>query len=233
MQLPPLRSGTLLRRYNRFLADVRFDDGEDATVHCPNPGSMAGLKTPGFPVWCSTSDNPKRKLKYTLELVEADKTLVSVNTNNPNRLAEEAIRSGLIGEIGPFDRLRREVKYGRNSRIDIHLETPGGGETFVEVKNVHFRRTGNLAEFPDSVTARGAKHLEELMDMISAGHRAIMLFIVQRSDCNSFQTAPDYDQTYHETLLRAADHGVEVLCYDCDVTLTEILVRNPLPWTRF
>jgi len=230
MQLPALIPATLKRRYNRFLADVVFEEtGEALTAHCPNPGSMMGLKAPGSSAWLSTSDNPKRKLKHTLELIEADGGLVAINTNNPNKLAEEAIRAGTIPELAQFDALKREVKYAERSRVDILLES-GGQKTFVEVKNCHLMRTAGLAEFPDSVTARGAKHLTDLAGEVSAGHRAVMLFIVQRSDCQQFATAPDLDPTYHAGLKAAAEAGVEVLVHDCHISIEEITVRGPLPW---
>ena len=232
MDLPALSPARLVRRYNRFLADVeREATGDVVTVHCPNPGSMMGLKTPGSRVWLSESDNPKRKLKHTLELVEADGALVAINTNNPNKLAEEAIRDGTIAELAGFDTLRREVKYGENSRIDLLLSS-GAALTYVEVKNCHLMRQAGLAEFPDSVTARGAKHLVELAHMVEAGHRAVMLFIVQRPDCKRFATAPDLDGTYDVGLRTAADAGVDVLVYDCHVSTEEIAVRHALPWDR-
>lgn len=230
MQLPALIPARLEKRYKRFLADVTLETtGEQVTVHCPNPGSMMGLKTPGSRVWISTSDNPKRKLKHTLELVEADGGLVAINTNNPNKLAEEAIRAGVITELAGFDTLRREVKYAERSRVDVLLET-GGAMTFVEVKNCHLMRRPGLAEFPDSVTARGARHLVDLAGEVAAGNRAVMLFIVQRGDCSSFATAPDLDPVYHNGLAAAAEAGVEVLVYDCHITGDEIKVRGALPW---
>jgi len=235
MDLAPLLPATLVKRYNRFLADVVIEEtGEAVTVHCPNPGSMMGLKAPGSRVWISTSDNPKRKLKHTLELIEADGVLVAINTGNPNKLAEEAIRSGVVAELQGFKALRREVKYGETSRVDLLLEGPPGRETntltYVEVKNCHLMRQAGLAEFPDSVTSRGAKHLRELAAMVEAGHRAVMLFIVQRPDCKAFATAPDLDATYDAGLRAATEAGVEVLVYDCAVALEAITVRGALPW---
>lgn len=221
---------TLKRRYNRFLADTVLEEtGEAITAHCPNPGSMMGLKAPGSRVWLSTSDNPKRKLKHTLELVEADGGLVAINTNNPNTLAEEAIRAGHIPELSDFDRLQREVKYAERSRVDILLEK-AGRKTFVEVKNCHLMRAPGLAEFPDSVTSRGAKHLQDLTAEVANGNRAVMLFIIQRSDCETFATAPDLDPTYHAGLAAAAAAGVEVLVYDCHISTVSIDVRRALPW---
>ncbi|MEO0467295.1 MAG: DNA/RNA nuclease SfsA [Pseudomonadota bacterium] len=230
MLLPPLIPAKLVKRYKRFLADVVLDGtGEAVTAHCPNPGSMMGLKAPGSRVWLSTSDNPKRKLKHTLELIEADGGLVAINTNNPNILAEEAIRAGTVPELSAFDELKREVKYAERSRVDILLET-AGQKTFVEVKNCHLMRNPGLAEFPDSVTARGAKHLVDLAGEVAAGHRAFMLFIIQRSDCTRFATAPDLDPTYHAGLEVAAATGVEVLVHDCHISTQEITLRGALPW---
>ncbi|MEL7453086.1 MAG: DNA/RNA nuclease SfsA [Pseudomonadota bacterium] len=231
MQLPSLVPGILIKRYKRFLADVELTDGSVTTVHCPNPGSMMGLKTAGLPVWLSTSTNPKRKLPMTLELVEADGGLVAIHTGNPNKLAEEGLRNGTIAELSGFDTLRREVPYGANSRVDIVLETTGR-TTFVEVKNCHLMRSPGLAEFPDSVTTRGAKHLNDLMNERAKGHRAVMLFIIQRTDCTGFATAPDLDPVYHALLYEAAEAGVEILCYDCHIDTTEIIVRGRIPWHR-
>ena len=224
----PLKPGRLVQRYKRFLADIELDDGRAITAHCPNPGSMMGLKAPGSPVWVSEHDDPKRKLKFTLELVEADGDLVAVNTMNPNKIAEEAILAGKIAELSSHDRLRREVKYGANSRIDLLLEHDDRPPTYVEVKNCHLMRRPGLAEFPDSVTTRGAKHLGELSDMVKDGARAVQLFIVQRMDCTILSPARDLDPNYAEALTAAAHAGVEVLAYDCAINLTGVTVRKPL-----
>ncbi len=227
----PLIPATLIKRYKRFLADVRLEDGLEITVHCPNPGSMMGLKEPGSPIWLSDSKNPKRKLQYTLEVMRADGALVGINTNIPNKLAEEAILVGTISELSGYPVLRREVKYGENSRIDILLE---GGEVpaYVEIKNVHLMRTPGLAEFPDSVTMRGARHLAELTTMVEAGARAVMLYIVQRADCDVLAMAADIDPAYDQALKRALAHGVEVLVYRCTVGLDRIVVDTKLPFRR-
>ncbi|MBO6509825.1 MAG: DNA/RNA nuclease SfsA [Roseibium sp.] len=219
----PLISGRLVKRYKRFLADVVLDEtGEEITAHCANPGSMLGLKEPGSRVWLSKSDNPKRKLKYSWEIMEADGALVGINTAHPNRLVEEAIEEGRISGLAGYESLRREVKYGKNSRIDILLEGPAGEQTFVEVKNVHLMRDPGLAEFPDSVTARGAKHLVELADMVREGHRAAMVFLVQRPDCDRFSLASDIDPNYAKAFAEAKKAGVEAYAIGCDVRVDGI-----------
>jgi len=231
MRLPaPLVKGTLLKRYKRFLADVRLEDGTETTAHCPNPGAMMGVAPEGAAVWLSDHEGSKRKLQYTWELVDIDGGLVGINTQNPNRIAGEAIAKGAIPELSGYPDQRAEVTYGASSRIDILLD--GGRKKspcYVEVKNVHLMREGGLAEFPDCVTARGAKHLSELSDMVAGGARAVMLFIVQRSDCARFDLARDLDPKYGEAFDRALDAGVEALCYDCEITTSEIALRKPLP----
>ncbi|POF31650.1 DNA/RNA nuclease SfsA [Roseibium marinum] len=230
MKFPePLVSGRLVKRYKRFLADVILDeDGAAITAHCANPGSMLGLKEPGSRVWLSQSDNPKRKLKYSWEVMEADGALVGINTAHPNKLVEEALVAGRIGPLAGYHSLRREVKYGKNSRIDILLEDEGGSKTYVEVKNVHLMRQQGLAEFPDSVTARGAKHLAELADMVGEGHRAAMVFLVQRPDCGRISLAADIDPTYAAAFEVAQAAGVEVYAIGCDVRLDGIDAVRPV-----
>ena len=229
MEFPdPLIHGTLLRRYKRFLADIKLDDGREVTAHCANPGAMLGLKDAGAEVWLSPSRNPKRKLQYSWELMHADGTLVGINTAHPNGLAAEAIAAGRIAHLQGYEDLRREVKYGQNSRVDILLCQAGRPDCYVEVKNVHLMRQSGLAEFPDSVTKRGAKHLVELGDMVAAGNRAVMFYLVQRTDCDRFAIAGDIDPTYAKELHRAMGRGVEAICYDCDIETTGIQVRGPL-----
>jgi len=231
MRFPtPLLRGRLVRRYKRFLADVELDGGGAVTAHCANPGSMLGLTEPGAEVWLSPAANPARKLKYTWELVRAGDGLVGINTGHPNALAAEAIAAGRIPELAGYPELRREVRYGRNSRIDILLEgADEGPPCHVEIKNVHLSRRGGVAEFPDSVTARGAKHLAELGDVVRAGGRAVMLYLVQRGDCGRFAIASDIDPAYDAALKTALDQGVEALCYACAVTTEGIEVTKPLP----
>ncbi|MEM8772790.1 MAG: DNA/RNA nuclease SfsA [Pseudomonadota bacterium] len=230
MKLPaPLHRGTLIKRYKRFLADIRLDTGEEITAHCANPGSMMGVSAPGSPVWVSEHRDKKRKLPWSWQLVEVDGgTLVAINTSNPNAIAAEAIESGAIPELSGYDRMRREVKYGENSRIDLLLEDDRRGRCYVEIKNVHLRRRSDLAEFPDSVTARGAKHLRELIRVVEAGERAVMLFIVQRGDCRRLRPAADLDPAYAAAFAEAAASGVEMLAYDCEITTAEVILRRAL-----
>ncbi|MEM7288825.1 MAG: DNA/RNA nuclease SfsA [Pseudomonadota bacterium] len=219
----------LVKRYKRFLADVEFPDGHIETVHCPNPGAMQGLTQPGIRAWVSDSRNPKRKLQFTLELVEVEDVLIGVNTNRPNRLAVEAIEAGRIAKLARYDRLRTEVKYGENSRIDILLETDGQPDVYVEVKNVHFRRTPALDEFPDCVTARGAKHLHEMAREVAKGNRAVMLYVIQRGDGKHFGFANDLDPNYVKAFREAHASGVEALAIRCDVSVDRIVARDELP----
>ena len=229
MQFPdPLIHGTLLRRYKRFLADILLDNGEEITAHCANPGAMLGLTQIGSEVWLSPSRNPKRKLKYSWELMYADGGLVGINTAHPNGLVEEAISEIMVKELAGYDSMRREVKYGKNSRIDILLGAKSKPDCYVEVKNVHLMRQPGLAEFPDSVTKRGAKHLVELGEMARTGNRAVMFYLVQRTDCDRFSIAADIDPTYANELEKAMVQGVEAICYDCTINTEGIEVRAPL-----
>ena len=228
----PLLKGTLVKRYKRFFADIILESGETVTAHCANSGSMLAVKPEGAPVWISPANNPKRKLQYTWEIVEVEGHNVGINTAHPNLIVSEAIEAGRIPELSGYDSLRREVKYGKNSRIDALLEAEGQPACYVEVKNVTMKReltpSGN-AEFPDSVTARGAKHLVELADMIAEGHRAVMFYLVQRGDCAAFSVAGDIDPEYEAGLITAMKSGVEVVCYQCEVTPWEISISAPLP----
>ncbi len=235
MRFPsPLRRGTLVRRYQRFLADVVVDDGSVVTAHCANSGSMLGVKEPGSEVWLSPAANPARKLRYTWEIVRAEGTLVGINTNNPNILVAEAVAAGRIAELAGYPSLRREVRYGRNSRIDLLLGGEGRADCYVEVKNVHLRR-GVAAdgeapvEFPDSVTARGTKHLAELIEVVRCGGRAVMVYLVQRADAPQFRIAADIDPAYAAGLAAALAAGVEAVCYRCAVTPEAIEVTDRVP----
>ena len=219
---PPLIETILVKRYKRFLADVKMPGGEIITVHCANPGSMMGLTEPGIRAWISDSQNPKRKLRYSLEMVEVQNTLVGVNTNHPNKLAKEAIEAGRIPALAEFDSLLTEVKYGENSRIDILLKRDTEKDIYVEVKNVHFIRTPGLHEFPDSVTERGAKHLYEMANEVNNGNRAAMLYVIQRSDGDLFKIAADLDPNYAKAFEYALSQGVEAYAIRCDLRIDGI-----------
>lgn len=224
----PLIEGRLVRRYKRFLADVVLAGGREITAAVPNTGSMMGLTAKGARVWLSRSANPKRKYAHTLEIVEADGALVGVNTGLPNRLAEEAIRDGLVADLAGYPVLRREQRYGNRSRIDLLLEDPPRPPAYVEVKNVHLMRERGLAEFPDTVTARGARHLDELARMRDHGHRAIMLFLVQRPDCTRFRVCGDLDPAYAAAFARARASGVEAHALRCQISLSAITPECPI-----
>jgi sugar fermentation stimulation protein A len=226
----PLERGRLVQRYKRFFADVELDDGRAITAHCPNPGAMLGLNTPGLPAYVSRSDAPNRKLAHTLELVEVDGGLVGINTMHPNRLVAEALAEEAIAEVAGYDEVRREVPYGVGSRVDFLLTSGARPPCFLEVKNVHLSRGGGLAEFPDCVAARSLKHLRELTREVEGGARAVMVFVVQRTDCGLFDTAPDLDPAYAAGLVEAAGRGVEILCYGCDIGLEDIRIVRPIPW---
>lgn len=229
----PLVRGRLIKRYKRFLADVTLDTGEQVTATCPNTGSMMGLAVPGAAVWLSISTSPTRKYPHTWEMVETDlgrgSVLVGINTNHPNRLVADAIAAGAIPEVSGYATLRREVKYGVSSRIDILLEDPQKGLAYVEIKNVHLSRRDGLAEFPDSVTERGAKHLAELGAMVADGHRAVMVYLIQRSDAERFSLAADIDPRYAAAYQVAREKGVEALAYACHLTPEGIAIAHSVP----
>jgi sugar fermentation stimulation protein A len=229
----PLIPATLVRRYKRFLADVILPSGEEITAHVANPGAMTGLATPGTQVWLSKSDDPKRKLPYAWELAEVDfgggSEFVGVNTAYPNRLVHEALIADRIPECAGYPSLRREVRYGENSRVDFLLEGVDRPVCYLEVKNVHLMRAPSLAEFPNSVTARGARHMQELAAMAGAGARAAVLFLIQIGSATRFAPAADIDPAYAASLEAARARGVEALAYTCAVTTEGIVVDRRVP----
>ncbi len=234
MQFPSsLVPATLVRRYKRFLADVMLPSGETITVHVANPGSMLGLATPGSRVWLSKSTSASRKLAYSWELSEIDfgtgAELVGINTAHPNTLVAEALAAQTIPELAGYTRVRREVKYGRASRVDFVLEAEARPPCYVEVKNVHLMRCAGLAEFPDCVTTRGARHLDELAGMVAQGARAVMLFVIQIGSTQRFALARDIDPTYATGFGRARASGVEAIARRCRVDRSGITVAEPVP----
>ncbi|MCR8548421.1 DNA/RNA nuclease SfsA [Salipiger sp. P9] len=227
----PLIPATLLRRYKRFLADARLEDGREITAHVANPGSMLGLKDPGLKIWLEPNDDPKRKLKYAWRLVEHESgAFTGVDTGVPNRMLRVALEAGAVPGLEGYGAVRPEVKYGEKSRIDFLLLEEGRPDAYVEVKSVTLSRRPGLAEFPDSVTARGAKHLAELAAMVRAGHRAVMLYLVQRTDCSEVTLAADLDPAYARAFAEATAAGVEVLAFDCGISPEGVSLGRALPF---
>jgi len=224
---------TLARRYKRFLADVVLESGELTTVHVANPGAMTGLARPLSPVWLSDSGNPLRKLPLTWELVETDlgsgPELVGVNTGHPHQLVADALAAGLIPELRNYPSVRREVKYGENSRIDFLLDDPTRRPCYLEIKNVHLMRKPRLAEFPDCVTERGAKHLRELERVLASGARAVLFYVIQIPSADRLAVARDIDPAYAAAFDRARGHGVEMLAWRCRIDLGGIEIATPVP----
>lgn len=224
----PLLEGRLVSRYKRFFADVELPDGEVVVTHCPNPGSMRTCAPDRARVWISKSNNPKRKLAYTWELVEAFGGMVVVNTNLANRVVAEALDAGVIAELADYDEIKPEVRYGDSSRVDFLL-TRGDERCWLEVKSVTLHAGGAVSAFPDSVTARGTRHLHELMNMVRTGDRAVMLFCVSRDPTEVVRPADDIDPVYGETLREAVAAGVELLAYRCDVSPTNVELLERIP----
>ena len=225
----PLIAARLIRRYKRFLVDVRLPDGTEAMAHCPNPGSMMGMADEGIKIWLEPNDDPRKKLKYGWRLIEQDDGhFVGVDTGVPNRVVGPALLAHQIAGLPPYDAVRAEVKYADKSRIDFLLSD--AVDTYVEVKSVTLSRTTGLAEFPDSVTARGAKHLEALTQMVAQGHRAVMFYMVQRTDCAALSLAADIDPAYAAAFARATKAGVQVLAYDCAIDPKGVTLRRPMPF---
>jgi sugar fermentation stimulation protein A len=234
MRFPsPLIPAILIRRYKRFLADVVLPSGEETIVHVANPGAMTGLAAPGSRVLLSKSANAARKLPLSWELVDVDlgcgRELVGINTANPNALVAEVLQQELIPELRDYGSVRREVRYGRNCRVDFLLEAPGRASCYLEIKNVHLMRQAGFAQFPDCVTARGAKHLDELAGMTAAGARAILLFVIQIGSAEKFSLARDIDPGYAVAFDRARARGVEALAWRCELSEHAIAIEAPVP----
>ncbi|MDU8912624.1 DNA/RNA nuclease SfsA [Aestuariicoccus sp. MJ-SS9] len=223
---------TLLRRYKRFLADCRLEDGREVVAHVANPGSMLGLAEPGSRIWLEPNDDPRKKLKYAWRLHERDGHFTGVDTGAANRVVRAALEARSVPGLETFDTVKAEVKYGAASRVDFLLTGAGGPDTYVEVKSVTLSRQPGVAEFPDSVTARGLKHLTELEAMVAEGHRAVMLYLVQRTDCARVALAADIDPAYAAGFSRAMAAGVEVLALGTRITPESIQPGTLLPFTR-
>lgn len=218
--------GTLIQRYKRFLADVRLYDGQIITAHCPNPGAMLGLKAPNSRIWLSQALNAHaRKYPYTWELIEVNEALVGINTTHPNTIVAEALANRKIPALAAYKQIQREIKYADNCRIDFYLTGNGQAPCYLEVKNVHLERNG-FAEFPDCKTQRGVKHLQALTQMVNQGARAMILYVIQRQDCEGFKIASDIDRQYDAYHRIAVEKGVEQLCYQCAISTDEITLNN-------
>lgn len=225
----PLVPARLIRRYMRFLSDVELEDGTVVKAHCPNPGSMMGLKDAGMRVWIEGNDDPKKKLDWGWRLIELENAFVGIDTGAANGIFAEALSDGVDGLHG-YETIRPEVKYREKSRVDFLLTGEGRRDCYLEVKSVTLSRETGLAEFPDSVTARGAKHLGDLAAMVELGHRAVMLFLVQRTDCSRVTLAADLDPTYAAAFKSALAAGVEVMCFDCTISSEGITLASRLPF---
>jgi len=225
----PLIRAVLIRRYKRFLADVTLPDGSETTAHCANPGAMTGLAAAGTVVWLEPNDDPKRKLRYSWRLAEINGALVGVDTALPNKLVGAALRAQAVPALADYGTVRAEVKYGENSRVDFLLSAAGLPDCYVEVKSANLCRKAGLVEFPDTVTKRGAKHMGELAAMVALGHRAVVLYLVQRSDCSAFAVAADIDPAYNSAFETARKTGVDALCYRAELGLDGARFGEALP----
>ena len=221
-----LLQGTLIKRYKRFFVDIKYK-GKTITGHCPNTGSMLGLLEKGNKVWFSKSENPNRKLKYTLEIVEVQKQKVGINTLLTNKIVLEALIKKKILPLKNFLHIKSEVKFSENTRFDFML-TNKKNKCFLEVKNVTLVRKKNIAEFPDAITSRGTKHLNELIKCKEMGYQAYILYLIQREKCNYFKIANDIDQDYNIALTSALKKGIKILCYDCKLNHEEIKLNKQI-----
>ena len=225
----PLIPGKLIRRYKRFLADIELKNGEIITAHCPNSGSMKSCQTPGWKVNLSYHDIPTRKYKHTWEMVHNGYCWIGINTGIPNVIVEEAIKNEAIDSLKGYTEIKREVKYGKNSRIDILLQKDEEN-CYIEVKNVTLVEEDGFYYFPDSVTERGKKHLFELIEMVNQGYRSVMFFVIQREDGTIFKPAAHIDPAYADSLKEAYDKGVEILVYQAAVSAEAIFIERNIPW---
>jgi len=221
-----LLQGILIKRYKRFFVDIKYQN-KTITAHCPNSGSMLGLLNSGNIVWFSMNDNPKRKLKYTLQMIEVEKKLVGVNTHITNKIFLEAIEGKKIKNLIKFDNIRTEVKFSTNTRFDF-LISNNKEKCFLEVKNVTLVRNNNIAEFPDAVTSRGIKHLKELVNANKKGYESYIVYVIQREDCKIFKIAKDIDEEYKNSFDFALNNGVKILCYDCKLNNEEIIINKEI-----
>ena len=221
-----LLQGTFDKRYKRFFVDIKYEN-RIINAHCPNSGSMMGLLNKGNKVWFSESDNPARKLKYTLEIIEVEKNLVGINTFSSNKIVSEALNQKKIKSLVKFNNIRSEVKFSKKSRFDF-LISNNKEKCFLEVKNVTLVRRGKIAEFPDAITSRGTKHLNELIAAKKKGFQSYILYLIQREDCNFFKIAEDIDEKYKFAFNEALKFGVKVLCYDCKLCDEEIKLNNQI-----
>ena len=208
-----LISGKLIKRYKRFFVDVKINK-KTVTAHCPNTGSMLGLLKKGNKVWVSKSDNPKRTLKYTLQIIEVNKSKVGVNTHLTNKIVLDALNKNLIKNFENPEIIKQEVKFGKNTRFDFQI-SKNNKMYFIEVKNVTLSRQNKIAEFPDAITSRGLKHINELLNASEKGYEIFLLFVIQRDDCSKFALAQDIDPNYSKLLFKAVKKKLNILCYDC------------------
>ena len=223
-----LLQGILIKRYKRFFVDIKYQN-KTITAHCPNSGSMMGLLNDGNKVWFSQSDDPKRKLKYTLQIIEINKKMVGVNTHLTNKIILESLKEKKIKSLIKFNNIRSEVKFSENTRFDF-LITNNKDKCFLEVKNVTLLRKNNMAEFPDAVTSRGTKHLKELINAKKKGYISYLLYLIQREDCKSFKIAEDIDKEYKNNFNLALKNWCKILCYDCKLISEEIKLNNQISY---
>jgi len=225
-----LLQGSLIKRYKRFFVDIKYQN-QTITAHCPNSGSMMGLLRPGNKVWFSKSNNPNRKLKYTLQIIKLNKTLVGINTHLTNKIVFESLQKKKIKDLIKFTEIKSEVKFSNKTRFDFLINNKKE-KCFLEVKNVTLVRQDSIAEFPDSITSRGKKHLIELINATKNGFKSYLLFLIQRQDCKSFKIAHDIDTEYKKSFNLAKKNGVKILCYDCKLNDEEIIINNQIKYEK-